>query len=296
MTALGKRWETKGEKQSLPSTWSNEWVTSTAFVDCEHSWPQLVYTLVSCIREKFSYRGLATPKTERRYMPYKHSVILVPICNCVQSYTQIINIFIIFSNKRQTEIIQWISSRVKLVINELTDYFPRNNFIFHRRFDSVIFQTLRFWFRFQLKSLGMKNFEKKIVVSTLQSLINTFVTLVCTLFFYKCLFCLDNSSHGLICIFASNEQTWNLWMKIINMKRISTTYYIFYENTYKYLLTLVTISFRWFLLFISILYNDKFQSRTILNSHGWTYSIISDQTRIDIFRFRLSLASHLFDS
>lgn len=242
MTALGKRWETKGEKQSLPSTWSNEWVTSTAFVDCEHSWPQLVYTLVSCIREKFSYRGLATPKTERRYMPYKHSVILVPICNCVQSYTQVINIFIIFSNKRQTEIIQWISSKVKLVINELTDYFPRNNFIFHRRFDSVIFQTLRFWFRFQLKSLGMKNFEKKIVVSTLQSLINTFVTLVCTLFFYKCLFCLDNSSHGLICIFATNEQTWNLWIKIINMKRISTTYYIFYENTYKYLLTLVTIS------------------------------------------------------
>lgn len=168
--------------------------------------------------------------------------------------------------------------------------------IFHRRFDSVIFQTLRFWFRFQLKSLRMKNFEKKIVVSTLQSLINTFVTLVCTLFFYKCLFCLDNSSHGLICIFASNEQTWNLWIKIINMKRISTTYHIFYENTYKYLLTLVTISFRWFLLFISILYNDKFQSRTILNSHGWTYSIISDQTRIDIFRFRLSLASHLFDS
>lgn len=103
-------------------------VTSTAFVDCEHSWPQLVYTLVSCIREKFSYRGLATPKTERRYMPYKHSVILVPICNCVQSYTQVINIFIIFSNKRQTEIIQWISSRVKLVINELTDYFPRNHF------------------------------------------------------------------------------------------------------------------------------------------------------------------------
>lgn len=131
MTALGKRWETKGEKQSLPSTWSNEWVTSTAFVDCEHSWPQLVYTLVSCIREKFSYRGLATPKTERRYMPYKHSVILVPICNCVQSYTQVINIFIIFSNKRQTEIIQWISSRVKLVINELTDYFPRNNFRAH---------------------------------------------------------------------------------------------------------------------------------------------------------------------
>lgn len=53
-----------------------------------------------------------------------------------------------------------------------------------------------------------------------------------------------------------------------------------------WLLLVIVNSFRWFLLFISILYNDKFQSRTILNSHGWTYSIISDQTRIDIFRFQ----------
>lgn len=104
-------------------------------------WTQLtaigVHACVSHSWEIFiSWLGHAKDGTARRGIVYavlyKHSVNLVPIYNCVQSSTQIINIFIIFSNKWQTEIIQWISSRVKLVINdELTDYFPRNDFRAH---------------------------------------------------------------------------------------------------------------------------------------------------------------------